>query len=78
MRARPVSSSTVVVQWDTPRVPNGQIKGYRVFLSRDSSLPLSRWKVHEVGISQLTTVSDLVTMATYSIRVRFPPSTTTS
>ena len=70
VRARPVSSSTVVVQWDTPRIPNGQIKGYRVFLSRNPSLPMSQWKVHEVGHSQLTTVSDLVTMVTYSIRVR--------
>ena len=31
VRARPVSSSTTVVQWDEPSVPNGQIKGYRVY-----------------------------------------------
>ena len=30
---------------------------------------MSEWRVHEVGHSQLTTVSDLVTLSTYSIRV---------
>ena len=41
-----------------------------LLLNRKSNLPISKWMIHLVENSQqLTTISDMVTMATYTIRV---------
>ncbi|KAK2179862.1 hypothetical protein NP493_469g03030 [Ridgeia piscesae] len=69
VRARPVSSSTVVVQWTEPDKANGVIKGYKVFYTLEEDLPISLWTVHQVDNTQLTTISNLLTNRTYSIRV---------
>uniref|UniRef100_A0A673CFF8 Receptor-type tyrosine-protein phosphatase F n=1 Tax=Sphaeramia orbicularis TaxID=375764 RepID=A0A673CFF8_9TELE len=69
VQARMLSSSTMLVQWESPEEPNGQIRGYRVYYSSDHDAPLSAWQKHNTDDSQLTTISDLTADITYSLRV---------
>ncbi|XP_042273047.1 protein tyrosine phosphatase receptor type Fa isoform X11 [Thunnus maccoyii] len=69
VQARMLSSSTMLVQWEPPEEPNGQIRGYRVYYSSDHDAPLSAWQKHNTDDSQLTTISGLTTDITYSLRV---------
>uniref|UniRef100_A0A3B3DH60 Receptor-type tyrosine-protein phosphatase F n=1 Tax=Oryzias melastigma TaxID=30732 RepID=A0A3B3DH60_ORYME len=69
VQARMLSSSTMLVQWEPPEEPNGQIRGYRVYYSPDMSPPLSAWDKHNTDDSSLTTISGLTPDITYSLRV---------
>uniref|UniRef100_A0A8C6VPU4 Receptor-type tyrosine-protein phosphatase F n=1 Tax=Naja naja TaxID=35670 RepID=A0A8C6VPU4_NAJNA len=69
VQARMLSASTMLVQWEQPEEPNGLIRGYRVYYTTDSHLPLSMWQKHNTDDSHLTTVGSLITETTYSIRV---------
>ncbi|XP_038616588.1 receptor-type tyrosine-protein phosphatase F isoform X3 [Tachyglossus aculeatus] len=69
VQARMLSASTMLVQWEPPEEPNGQIRGYRVYYTTDSHLPLNSWQKHNTDDSHLTTVGNLITGITYSIRV---------
>lgn len=69
VQARMLSPSTMLVQWETPEEPNGQIRGYRVYYSSEHDAPLSAWQKHNTDDSQLTTISGLTTDITYSLRV---------
>ncbi|XP_064284706.1 receptor-type tyrosine-protein phosphatase F isoform X10 [Passer domesticus] len=69
VQARMLSASTMLVQWEQPEEPNGQIRGYRVYYTTDPHLPLSMWQKHNTDDSHLTTVGSLITGTTYSIRV---------
>lgn len=70
-RARPVSSSTVLVQWDEPAIPNGVIKGYYVYYTLNPDLPLNLWTLHKVtDNSHLTTIGNLLTNRTYTLTVQ--------
>lgn len=70
VQARPMSSSRIVVQWEPPEEPNGQVTGYRIYFTSQPSLPLNSWDVHSVDSNQLTTISDLQPFSIYSIRVQ--------
>ncbi|KAK2816005.1 hypothetical protein Q5P01_026472, partial [Channa striata] len=69
VQARMLSSSTMLVQWEPPEEPNGQIRGYRVYYSTEHDAPLNAWQKHNTDDSQLTTVSGLTADTTYSVRV---------
>ncbi|XP_034439934.1 protein tyrosine phosphatase receptor type Fa isoform X3 [Hippoglossus hippoglossus] len=69
VQARMLSSSTMLVQWEPPEEPNGQIRGYRVYYSSTHNTPLSAWQKHNTDNNQLTTISGLTTDITYSLRV---------
>ncbi|XP_030582458.1 protein tyrosine phosphatase receptor type Fa isoform X3 [Archocentrus centrarchus] len=69
VQARMLSSSTMLVQWEPPEEPNGQIRGYRVYYSSDHEAPLSAWQKHNTDDSHFTTISGLATDITYSLRV---------
>ncbi|KAM5148665.1 receptor-type tyrosine-protein phosphatase F isoform 2-T5 [Mantella aurantiaca] len=69
VQARMLSSSTMIVQWDTPEEANGQIRGFRVYYTSDPHLPFSMWQKHNVVDNMLTTIAGLTTGITYSIRV---------
>uniref|UniRef100_A0A8D0DYK3 Receptor-type tyrosine-protein phosphatase F n=1 Tax=Salvator merianae TaxID=96440 RepID=A0A8D0DYK3_SALMN len=69
VQARMLSASTMLVQWEQPEEPNGLIRGYRVYYTIDPHLPLSMWQKHNTDDSHLTTVGNLITGTTYSIRV---------
>ncbi|KAI5719892.1 hypothetical protein M8J76_016411 [Diaphorina citri] len=70
VQVRPLSSSTMVIQWDEPETPNGQITGYKVYYTQDQSLPMSAWETQVVDNNQLTTISDLTPHTIYTIRVQ--------
>ncbi|XP_056233807.1 protein tyrosine phosphatase receptor type Fa isoform X3 [Seriola aureovittata] len=69
VQARMLSSSTMLVQWEPPEEPNGQIRGYRVYYSSAYDAPLNKWQKHNTDDSQLTTISGLTTDISYSLRV---------
>lgn len=69
VQARMLSASTMLVQWEQPEEPNGLIRGYRVYYTTDPHLQLSMWQKHNTDDSLLTTVGNLITGTTYSIRV---------
>nr|XP_009296743.1 receptor-type tyrosine-protein phosphatase F isoform X11 [Danio rerio] len=69
VQARMLSASTMLVQWEPPEEPNGQIRGYRIYYTSDLDAPLSAWQKHNTDDSRLTTISSLTTGITYSLRV---------
>nr|XP_040039422.1 protein tyrosine phosphatase receptor type Fa isoform X7 [Gasterosteus aculeatus aculeatus] len=69
VQARMLSSSTMLVQWEPPEEPNGQIRGYRVYYSSDPGSPISSWQKHNTDDSQLTTISGLTADITYNLKV---------
>ncbi|XP_051556421.1 receptor-type tyrosine-protein phosphatase F isoform X4 [Myxocyprinus asiaticus] len=69
VQARMLSASTMLVQWEPPEEPNGQIRGYRIYYTSDLDAPLSAWQKHNTDDSRLTTISGLITDITYSLRV---------
>uniref|UniRef100_T1JIN9 protein-tyrosine-phosphatase n=1 Tax=Strigamia maritima TaxID=126957 RepID=T1JIN9_STRMM len=80
--ARPLSSSMIVIHWDEPEEPNGQVMGYKVYFTTNSNQPLTAWTVQTVDTNQLTTISELQSHTIYTIRVQAftsigpgPPST---
>ncbi|XP_058805805.1 tyrosine-protein phosphatase Lar isoform X2 [Phymastichus coffea] len=70
VQVRPLSSTTMVIQWDEPETPNGQVTGYKVYYTTDPGQPMSNWKFQTVDNSQLTTISDLTAHVIYTIRVQ--------
>ncbi|KAG8191089.1 hypothetical protein JTE90_008401 [Oedothorax gibbosus] len=70
VQATPLSTSTVVVQWDPPKEPNGQVTGYKVYYTLTPNLPTQSWFSQTVDNNQLTTISDLKTHSIYTIRVQ--------
>ncbi|XP_067893007.1 protein tyrosine phosphatase receptor type Fa isoform X2 [Heterodontus francisci] len=69
VQARMLSASTMLIQWEEPEESNGQIRGYRVYYTTDSRLPLDMWYKHNLDDSRLTTIGSLITDTTYRIRV---------
>ncbi|XP_052469868.1 receptor-type tyrosine-protein phosphatase F isoform X8 [Carassius gibelio] len=69
VQARMLSASTMLVQWEPPEEPNGQIRGYRIYFTSDLDAPLSAWQKHNTDDSRLTTISNLTPDITYSLRV---------
>nr|XP_020649842.1 receptor-type tyrosine-protein phosphatase S isoform X7 [Pogona vitticeps] len=69
VQARMLSASTMIIQWEEPVEPNGQIRGYRVYYTMEPDQPVSNWQKHNVDDSLLTTVSSLLEHETYTVRV---------
>ena len=69
VQARIISSNAVMVRWEEPEEPNGQIKGYRVYYTMDDSQPMAHWQIHNVQDSMITTIQSLVPSETYTIKV---------
>ncbi|KAG7456890.1 hypothetical protein MATL_G00240710 [Megalops atlanticus] len=69
IQARIISRNTMVVRWEEPEEPNGQIKGYRVYYTTDPKQPMSLWLIHNVQDSVITTLQGLTPSETYTIRV---------
>ncbi|XP_066151280.1 tyrosine-protein phosphatase Lar isoform X3 [Euwallacea fornicatus] len=70
VQVRPLSSSTMVIQWDEPETPNGQVTGYKVYYTTNSQLPMAQWDSQVVDNNQLTTISELTPHTIYTIRVQ--------
>lgn len=69
IQAQIISQNTMMVRWEEPEEPNGQIKGYRVYYTMDDSQPMSLWQIHNVQDSIITTIQSLVPQETYTIQV---------
>ncbi|XP_057713013.1 receptor-type tyrosine-protein phosphatase S-like isoform X7 [Corythoichthys intestinalis] len=69
VQAHIISQNTVMVRWEEPEEPNGQVKGYRVYYTMDPSRPMNEWKIHNVQDSVITTIQSLVTSETYTLQV---------
>ncbi|XP_045464788.1 tyrosine-protein phosphatase Lar isoform X5 [Harmonia axyridis] len=70
IQVRPLSSSTMVIQWDEPETPNGQVLGYKVYYTTNPNLPMAYWQTQTVDNNQLTTISELTPLTIYTIRVQ--------
>ncbi|XP_068091264.1 receptor-type tyrosine-protein phosphatase delta isoform X19 [Hyperolius riggenbachi] len=69
VQARMLSSTTILVQWEEPEEPNGQIQGYRVYYTMDPTQHINSWTKYNVADSQITTIGSLVPQKTYSVKV---------
>ncbi|XP_028448098.1 receptor-type tyrosine-protein phosphatase S isoform X9 [Perca flavescens] len=69
VQAHIISQNTVMVRWEEPEEPNGQVKGYRVYYTMDPSRSMNEWQIHNVQDSVITTIQNLVTTETYTIQV---------
>ncbi|KAJ8418939.1 hypothetical protein AAFF_G00004380 [Aldrovandia affinis] len=69
IQTRIISPNTMLVRWEEPEEPNGQIKGYRIYYTMDPHQPMGQWQVHNVQDSVLTTIGSLTASETYTIRV---------
>nr|XP_040571796.1 tyrosine-protein phosphatase Lar-like isoform X3 [Lepeophtheirus salmonis] len=69
VRVRPLSSSTMVIQWDEPQANNGQITGYKVYYTTNPSDSLTQWESQFVDNNKLTTISELIPHTIYTIKV---------
>ncbi|XP_014911103.1 receptor-type tyrosine-protein phosphatase delta isoform X7 [Poecilia latipinna] len=69
VQAQVISENTVMVRWEEPEEPNGQVKGYRVYYTMDPSRAINEWQIHNVQDSVITTIQNLVTSETYTIQV---------
>lgn len=68
IRAHMLSADTLLVQWEPPEEPNGQIRGYRLFYSPEPAAPLGSWQQHtEEG--QQSRLSHLLPGLTYALRL---------
>ncbi|XP_050563934.1 tyrosine-protein phosphatase Lar isoform X5 [Spodoptera frugiperda] len=70
VQVRPLSSSTMVIQWDEPETPNGQVTGYKIYYTTDPSQPMQSWHSQMMDNSHLTTISELTPHTVYTIRVQ--------
>uniref|UniRef100_A0A672RVM8 protein-tyrosine-phosphatase n=1 Tax=Sinocyclocheilus grahami TaxID=75366 RepID=A0A672RVM8_SINGR len=69
VRGRMLSGSTAMMQWEEPEEANGQVVGYRVYYTSDSSLPVSQWEKEMVRGANFLNIQDLTPNKTYYIRV---------
>ncbi|XP_071434097.1 receptor-type tyrosine-protein phosphatase S isoform X9 [Pithys albifrons albifrons] len=69
VQGRMLSGTTMIIQWEEPVEPNGQIRGYRVYYTMEPDQPVSNWQKHNVDDSLLTTVGSLLEDETYTVRV---------
>ncbi|XP_073801031.1 protein tyrosine phosphatase receptor type Db isoform X6 [Danio rerio] len=69
VRGRMLSGSTAMVQWEEPEEANGQVVGYRVYYTSDSSLSVSQWEKEMVRGANFLNIRDLTPNKTYYIRV---------
>lgn len=70
VQVRPLSSSTMVIQWDEPESQNGQVTAYKVYYTTNPDLPMSSWNSRFIDTNSLTTIGDLTPLTIYTIRVQ--------
>ncbi|CAG02291.1 unnamed protein product, partial [Tetraodon nigroviridis] len=69
VRGHMMSSTTAVIHWDEPEEANGQIMGYRVYYTMDSSQHVNLWEKQIVRGSKFVTIQGLIPNKTYYIKV---------
>uniref|UniRef100_A0A3Q2CCZ5 Receptor-type tyrosine-protein phosphatase F n=1 Tax=Cyprinodon variegatus TaxID=28743 RepID=A0A3Q2CCZ5_CYPVA len=69
VRARLLSSTTILMEWEPPEEPNGQLQGYRIYYRSEPSSPVSSWQILNTNDSRSTSISGLTPNITYSLRI---------
>ncbi|XP_058481328.1 receptor-type tyrosine-protein phosphatase S-like isoform X32 [Solea solea] len=69
VRGHMLSTTTAVIHWDEPEEPNGQIMGYRVYYTMDSTQHVNLWEKQIVRGSNFVTIQGLIPNKTYYIKV---------
>lgn len=70
VQARPLSSTTILIQWDQPEEASGQVTGYKIYYTTTPIVPLSSWESQTVDNNQMTTVAELKPLQIYTIKVQ--------
>ncbi|TMS34932.1 hypothetical protein L596_002427 [Steinernema carpocapsae] len=72
IQARALNRNSILVRWDPPDKPNGQITDYKVFYTNEEqNTPHPLWKTKETKADeQMTTLYNLVAESTYYIQVQ--------
>uniref|UniRef100_A0A8C6V705 Receptor-type tyrosine-protein phosphatase S n=1 Tax=Neogobius melanostomus TaxID=47308 RepID=A0A8C6V705_9GOBI len=69
VRGHMLSATTAVIHWDEPEEANGQIMGYRVYYTMDSTQHVNVWEKQIVRGSNFVTIQGLIPNKTYYIKV---------
>ncbi|XP_049549044.1 tyrosine-protein phosphatase Lar isoform X1 [Anopheles darlingi] len=69
IEVKPLSSSTMLITWEPPETPNGQVTGYKVYYTTNPNQPEASWDSQK-ETNDMTTISDLTPHAIYTIRVQ--------
>ncbi|KAM6960166.1 receptor-type tyrosine-protein phosphatase delta-like isoform 18-T18 [Tautogolabrus adspersus] len=69
VRGHMMSTTTAVIHWDEPEEANGQIMGYRVYYTMDSTQHVNLWEKQIVRGSNFVTIQGLIPNKTYYIKV---------
>ncbi|XP_069561227.1 receptor-type tyrosine-protein phosphatase delta-like isoform X20 [Brachyistius frenatus] len=69
VRGHMMSATTAVIQWDEPEEANGQIMGYRVYYTMDSTQHVNLWEKQIVRGANFVTIQGLIPNKTYYIKV---------
>ncbi|XP_050932259.1 receptor-type tyrosine-protein phosphatase delta isoform X9 [Lates calcarifer] len=69
VRGHMLSTTTAVIHWDEPEEANGQIMGYRVYYTMDSTQYVNLWEKQIVRGSNFVTIQGLIPNKTYYIKV---------
>ncbi|XP_038588091.1 receptor-type tyrosine-protein phosphatase delta-like isoform X25 [Micropterus salmoides] len=69
VRGHMLSTTTAVIHWDEPEEANGQIMGYRVYYTMDSTQHVNLWEKQIVRGSNFVTIQNLIPNKTYYIKV---------
>ncbi|XP_032355167.1 receptor-type tyrosine-protein phosphatase delta isoform X30 [Etheostoma spectabile] len=69
VRGHMLSTTTAVIHWDEPEEANGQIMGYRVYYTMDSTQHVNVWEKQIVRGSNFVTIQGLIPNKTYYIKV---------
>ncbi|XP_077598548.1 receptor-type tyrosine-protein phosphatase delta isoform X47 [Stigmatopora nigra] len=69
VRGQMLSGTTAVINWEEPEEANGQIMGYRVYFTVDSTLHVNLWEKQIVRGVNFITIQGLVPNKTYYIKV---------
>uniref|UniRef100_A0A182NNQ3 Fibronectin type-III domain-containing protein n=1 Tax=Anopheles dirus TaxID=7168 RepID=A0A182NNQ3_9DIPT len=69
VEVKPLSSSTMLITWEPPETPNGQVTGYKVYYTTNPNQPEASWD-SQMETNDMTTISELTPHAIYTIRVQ--------
>lgn len=71
LRGKAASATTIALLWDEPEIPNGIIKGYKIFYTMNPDLPIILWdhKTHTDSQKRVATLTNLKTNSTYTINI---------
>ncbi|XP_067379116.1 receptor-type tyrosine-protein phosphatase delta-like isoform X17 [Channa argus] len=69
VRGHMLSTTTAVIHWEEPEEANGQIMGYRVYYTMDSTQHVNQWEKQIVRGHNYVTIQGLIPNKTYYIKV---------